>query len=394
MYIPMTEMINIIKELSTGAYSKCSLALDSKNNYIVVKKSINTTLYEGLKYFELRELYCLLKLKNHPNIINLLDVYYDNDLEINLVLEYVPTTLKDFIESNNFETRQKYFLPFLTQLLSAILYIHHNGITHTDIKSKNILIDFKLKSKFFKLVVIDFGSSTVKNLTENYSIVTTAKNRAPEIFNYDGIYTDKIDMWSLGMVIYYYLFGATYINERDEEIEEKISVINNHIEKNISSYKIKQLLLSLLDIDPSTRGSIHETVTLCENLFNIKIPKYMNSSVQQSSLITSNIIKDKLLHLNNYIQRNLSYIDFKSFDKCSSIIDKYKLHTGLIDKDIKNEHLIIAWFLYYQFVHTDVDYTLLDLLPFFNFYTKGNYSITSLLKKIIDFMISCNYDFI
>ena len=61
-------------------------------------------------------------------------------------------------------------------------------------------------------------------------------------------------MWSIGMVIYYYLFGTTYINEYDEEVEEKISVIEQHIEKNVSNYNIKRLLLSLLDLDPDNRN--------------------------------------------------------------------------------------------------------------------------------------------
>ena len=387
-------MVDIIKELAVGAYSKCSLALNNENNYVVIKKSINSESYEGLKYFELRELYCLLKLRNHPNIITLLDVYYDRDLEINLVLEYAPNTLQYFIKSNNFEIRQKYFLPFLSQLLSGIQYIHHNGIIHTDIKSKNILIDYDLNSDYFKLFIIDFGSATIQDLTENYTVVTTAKNRAPEVFNYSGIYTNKIDMWSIGMVIYYYLFGTTYINEYDEEVEEKISVIEQHIEKNVSNYNIKRLLLSLLDLDPESRNSIDETISLCQSLFNIKIPNYTSDVIFKPVNLKNQQIQERLVDLNRYMTDNLSYVNFKSFDKCYEIIEKYKLHTNLKDKEIKNEHLIIAWFLYYQFVHKDVDYILSDLLPYFNLYTKGNFSTTKILRKMIDFMSSCNFDFI
>ncbi len=69
---------------------------------------------------------------------------------------------------------------------------------HRDLKPKNIFIDEKLNIK-----IGDFGVSKILNSTGEHckSIQGTPYYLAPEICA-DEKYTSKVDIWSLGCVIY------------------------------------------------------------------------------------------------------------------------------------------------------------------------------------------------
>ena len=91
----------------------------------------------------------------------------------------------------------------MIKLFSAVNYMHKNQIAHRDLKPENILYtdnDEELK-------IIDFGLSN--KYQENYSlktIVGTPQYISPEIIS--GVeYTDKCDIWSLGIIMYCLLCG-------------------------------------------------------------------------------------------------------------------------------------------------------------------------------------------
>ena len=46
--------------------------------------------------------------------------------------------------------------PF-TQIVSAVEYLHENGILHRDLKDENVIIDHT-----FRVKLIDFGSATFR----------------------------------------------------------------------------------------------------------------------------------------------------------------------------------------------------------------------------------------
>jgi renal tumor antigen len=115
--------------------------------------------------------------------------------------------------------------------------MHKSGIFHRDIKPENILI------KGNHLVVADLGSCKGIYSKQPYTeYVSTRWYRAPECIMTEGIYTQKMDMWGIGCVLFeicslFPLFPGE--NEIDQmyKIERilgppNVDVVNNFYKKN------------------------------------------------------------------------------------------------------------------------------------------------------------------
>ena len=87
----------------------------------------------------------------HPHIIRLYD-YFETDTDIYLVFEHASGgELFEQISNRRINTEdmaRKYF----QQLISAVDFVHKNGVAHRDLKPENILLDQNGNIK-----VLDFG---------------------------------------------------------------------------------------------------------------------------------------------------------------------------------------------------------------------------------------------
>eukprot|EP00929_Paragymnodinium_shiwhaense_P123508 TRINITY_DN9746_c0_g1_i2.p1 TRINITY_DN9746_c0_g1~~TRINITY_DN9746_c0_g1_i2.p1 ORF type:complete len:470 (-),score=67.04 TRINITY_DN9746_c0_g1_i2:166-1575(-) len=101
------------------------------------------------------------------------------------------------------------------QMLLAISYLHSHNIVHCDIKLENFLYDSTGDQANLKL--IDFGFS--KMWDHRHAIHSkrgTPSYTAPEVFI--GDFTDKCDLWSLGVVVFILLGGHSPFPMRDEKV--------------------------------------------------------------------------------------------------------------------------------------------------------------------------------
>jgi serine/threonine protein kinase len=383
----MVDNIKVIKKLGKGAFSECFLCRNYNNNLVAIKKSFTNDKYDGIKPSELREIYCLLKLQKHPNVIPLFEISINSYNEYILIMKYVPLTLDEFIK--NYTNREKYIISFIKQMLSIIYYMNINNIIHTDIKSSNILIYYNKDIDDIHIYIIDFGSSNIENITQKYSIVTTYITRAPEIYNYDGNYDSKIDIWSFGMVLYFFIFGKNYLdhdkfyNKTDIIKLQYIYEIQTKINNMNFDNKLKYFLLNIFIVDPIKRPNIIELIKIFEDLYNMKINK-MKSLKKLKNIQYNYDISNKINALNIYISSRLNYIKLKNLDVSLSIYNR--LSNNIHNSRSKIEILYVCWFINYQFVHKNVDYDLHDILPVFNSYDNKNYSARYLCDLIYDIL--------
>ncbi|EAY13868.1 CMGC family protein kinase [Trichomonas vaginalis G3] len=139
-----------------------------------------------------REIRILEKLKESPNICNLLDVVKDQESQmVTLVLDW---TNDDF--RNIYQTLEMNEIAYyMYKVLQALDFAHSRGIMHRDIKPQNIMIDHSTK----KVSLIDWGLADFYVPGTAYQVrVATRNYKAPELlFGYTQ-YTPTVDIWGLG----------------------------------------------------------------------------------------------------------------------------------------------------------------------------------------------------
>ena len=71
-------------------------------------------------------------------------------------MEYFPSVdLYDYMENNKFNLSEPTVKVIITQLVSAIEYLHNLGVVHRDIKPENIII----RQSDLRIKIIDFNYS-------------------------------------------------------------------------------------------------------------------------------------------------------------------------------------------------------------------------------------------
>ena len=97
---------------------------------------------------------------------------------------------------------------YMMQIVSSLIYCRSKNIAHRDLKPENILIDDEGDC----VKVSDFGLSSLHRDTSNlykqlHTTCGTINYLAPEVIQNKGYDGHIADVWSLGVVLYYSLFG-------------------------------------------------------------------------------------------------------------------------------------------------------------------------------------------
>jgi len=138
---------------------------------------------------------------DHPHIARLEQVY-ESESRIDFVIEHLSggdlhDRLADRLLSESEAARVMF------QLLSAVAYLHERGIIHRDVKLENVGI---AGSGHIKL--LDFGLATRwDHKTKLSQRVGTYMCLAPEVLTGSGLYSDKVDIWAAGIMMYEMLTG-------------------------------------------------------------------------------------------------------------------------------------------------------------------------------------------
>ena len=180
----------------------------------VLQSSLSKTALNNLE----SEIKILKKLK-HEHIVQMLDFVWD-DKYVYILMEYCSGgDLSAFVKSSQ-RLPENVCQRFLQQLASALQYMRKQNVSHLDLKPSNIL----LKSKKNQVLKIgDFGlAQHMPEEDTNSTIKGSPLYMAPEIVlkhQYDA----KVDLWSVGVILYECLFGkAPYSSRTLNELIEKI----------------------------------------------------------------------------------------------------------------------------------------------------------------------------
>ena len=174
---------------------------------------------------DLKSEFTIMKMLRHPHIARAYEAFNDNG-QCYLVSEYCSGgDLFDRIISRvPFTERETQIL--MGQIMDALYYMHTVGVVHRDIKPENILFLNKLKN--FKIKITDFGVSKLFSTTYNanpefHSFVASKYYVAPEILEENPCYTNVIDCWAVGVIVYIILVGyAPFDGKTSVDVYKKI----------------------------------------------------------------------------------------------------------------------------------------------------------------------------
>ena len=163
---------------------------------------------------------------NHPNIVNMYDVGFDQDLHY-IVMEYVDgETLKEYITRHGRLSIDE-AVKFTIAIAEGLEHAHTMGIVHCDIKPHNVII-----TRTGRVKVTDFGIARAMNATNTVmytnSILGSAHYLSPEQASGKPV-DGNTDIYSLGVVLYEMLTGRVPF-----EGETPIAVALKHVREKVA----------------------------------------------------------------------------------------------------------------------------------------------------------------
>lgn len=182
----ISDNYEILKVLGEGAFSVVYLAKQIKTGVIRCIKKISKKEFTQDSSESIMNEIQILQETVHPNIVKIIE-YYESVRSLYIVTEYLDGgELFDKISEKgcfNEEEARK----VISQILSAIVYLHDKKITHRDLKPENIVFE-KLGTNELNLKIIDFGTSRRIHKNEKLHVkMGTPYYIAPEVLdkNYD-----------------------------------------------------------------------------------------------------------------------------------------------------------------------------------------------------------------
>lgn len=218
------DRLEIIRSLASGTYGD-----------VVVARCILTEEQRALKFITLesnekeekiraeftREIKALGSL-HHPNIVELLG----SDPNIEIRGKHYMTIVEEFCDNGElleFISKTGRFEPayamiIFQQLCAGLKHIHDAGFAHRDMKPENLLFD-----KNFNLKICDFGAA--KRFLDQHgrkrgmqAIIGTGTYIAPEVWKQERPYTEKVDIFAAGVILFILLSGRLpFKNSKDSD---------------------------------------------------------------------------------------------------------------------------------------------------------------------------------
>lgn len=145
-----------------------------------------------------------------------------------------------------------------TQLVGAVAYVHNMSCVHRDLKLENILLD---KNENVKLCDFGFTREYEGPLSYLQTFCGTVCYSAPEMLRGEKYAGEKVDVWSLGIILYALLTGELPFDD-DDDMVTKHKILSSEPNYPDTLLPDARALISLLiSKRPLLRPSISDILT-------------------------------------------------------------------------------------------------------------------------------------
>ncbi|CAD8208118.1 unnamed protein product [Paramecium octaurelia] len=273
LYGDVTELFSVLKKqciqidfvlkykvkklMAKGTFANVFLAENAKTNeQFAIKCFDKNQIQKSSKNLQsLQKELKILRLMRHKQVMTLIETF-ETVSYVFVVQEYLRGgDLHDYIARVGQLSERKVH-SVISQLVSALQFIHSQGVIHRDIKPENIIL--RSQDNVEDLVISDFGLADFYNFDGNYLYKQcgTPGYAAPEILMGQP-YDYKVDVYSLGVVFYTLITGRRPFQGKNTD---QIFQLNEKGEINFQNLHLKaeglNLLKKMLEIRPEHRYSL------------------------------------------------------------------------------------------------------------------------------------------
>ncbi|XP_076372890.1 uncharacterized protein LOC143257722 isoform X2 [Tachypleus tridentatus] len=199
--------------IGRGHFAVVKLARHVFTGENVAVKVIDKTKLDDVSRAHLFQEVRCMKLVQHPNVVRLYEVI-DTHTKLYLILELGDGgDMYDYIMKHDKGVDEETTRKFFQQIVHAISYCHRLHVVHRDLKPENVIFFEKLG--MVKLTDFGFSNRYYPGQKLETSCGSLAYS-APEILLGDSYDAPKVDVWSMGVILYMLVCGHAPFQEAND----------------------------------------------------------------------------------------------------------------------------------------------------------------------------------
>lgn len=214
-------MFEVGRPLGKGKFGRVYLAKERSTGFVCALKVLHKSeLQQGKVEKQVRREIEIQSNLRHQNILQLYGHFHDNK-RVFLVLEFAGKG--ELYKHLRRETRFPEWKAsqYIAQMAAALRYLHKKHVMHRDIKPENILVGIHGEIK-----ISDFGWSVHAPNNRRNTMCGTLDYLPPEMIkpgSQDNFYSEKVDLWSLGVLTYEFLVGEAPFEDTPVMTQRRIA---------------------------------------------------------------------------------------------------------------------------------------------------------------------------
>jgi aurora kinase len=214
-------MFEIGKPLGKGKFGRVYLAKERSSGFVCALKVLHKSeLQQGGVQKQVRREIEIQSNLRHPNVLRLYGHFHDSK-RIFLILEFAGKgeLYKHLRKEHRFPEWKA--AQYIAQMAAALKYLHKKHVMHRDIKPENILVGIHGEIK-----ISDFGWSVHAPNNRRQTMCGTLDYLPPEMLkpgSQDNYYSEKVDLWSLGVLAYEFLVGEAPFEDTPVMTQRRIA---------------------------------------------------------------------------------------------------------------------------------------------------------------------------
>lgn len=214
-------MFEIGKPLGKGKFGRVYLAKERSSGFVCALKVLHKSeLQQGGVQKQVRREIEIQSNLRHANVLRLYGHFHDSK-RIFLILEFAGRgeLYKHLRKEHRFPEWKA--AQYIAQMAAALKYLHKKHVMHRDIKPENILVGIHGEIK-----ISDFGWSVHAPNNRRQTMCGTLDYLPPEMLkpgSQDNYYSEKVDLWSLGVLAYEFLVGEAPFEDTPVMTQRRIA---------------------------------------------------------------------------------------------------------------------------------------------------------------------------